>query len=156
MTGSIDAFLSAWTTAERAGDTEKLATLLTDDFFGVGPLGFVLLRPAWLDRHRQGLTYEAFGLDEIQVRLHGGVAIVTARNITRGTFHGTPIPEAVRATLVIGTESRTQRLAAIHMSFIAGTTGSPLIPAAVNPAESTSQLERGSGKDHATEDGEGR
>ena len=99
----------------------------------MGPLGFVLPRPAWLGRHRQGLTYEAFELDEIQVHLHGGATLVTARNHTRGTYRGQPLPEAVRATLVIATVADSRRLAAIHMSFIAGTAGAPPLPAPSNP-----------------------
>jgi hypothetical protein len=59
-TGPMDSFLSEWTSAERAGDAGKLEDLLIDDFFGVGPLGFVLPKEAWLARHRQGLTYETF------------------------------------------------------------------------------------------------
>ena len=86
MSEHIHAFLSQWTAAESASDAETLATLLTDDFCGVGPLGFVLSRPAWLDRHRQGLAYEQFTLNEIQIRLHGDVAVVTARNEARGTW----------------------------------------------------------------------
>jgi hypothetical protein len=61
----IDSFIAQWTRAECAGDTAALAVLLTDDFTGVGPLGFVLPKAAWLARHQQGaLSYEAFGLDE--------------------------------------------------------------------------------------------
>ncbi|HKB31479.1 MAG TPA: nuclear transport factor 2 family protein [Streptosporangiaceae bacterium] len=133
MTEPIDSFLSAWTSAERAGDTETLDTLLTDDFYGVGPLGFILPRPAWLARHRGGLAYESFDLDEVQTRRHGEVAIVTARNNTRGTYQGHPIPEAVRATLVIAGDTGSTRLAAIHMSFIAGTRGAPPLPGAAGP-----------------------
>jgi ketosteroid isomerase-like protein len=126
MIEPIDSFLSEWTSAERAGDTETLETLLASDFYGVGPLGFILPRAAWLARHRQGdLAYETFDLDEIQTHLHGEVALVTARNNTRGTYQGHPIPEAVRATLVIADDTGIQRLAAIHMSFIAGTPGAP-------------------------------
>jgi ketosteroid isomerase-like protein len=135
MTEHLEAFLSEWTDAERTGDVDKLATILTEDFYGVGPLGFILPRPAWLGRHRQGLAYEAFGLDELQVQHYGGVGLVTARNNTRGTYRGQPLPEALRTTLVITTDSRTVQLAAIHMSFIAGTEGSPPLPAAANPTE---------------------
>jgi len=135
MTEHLEAFLSEWTTAERTGDVEKLETILTEDFYGVGPVGFVLPRPAWLGRHRQGLAYEAFGLDELQVHHYGGVGLVTARNYTRGTYHGQPLPEALRATLVIPTDSGTMRLAAIHMSFIAGTQGSPPLPMAASTSE---------------------
>ncbi len=133
MSEHIHAFLSKWTTAERAGDAERLATLLTHDFAGVGPLGFVLPRPAWLDRYRQGLAYEQFSLEEIQIRLYDEVAVITARNNAGGTYQDQPLPEALRATLVIASNSEAVRLAAVHMSFIAGTKGSPPMP---RPADS--------------------
>jgi ketosteroid isomerase-like protein len=128
MPEHIRAFLSAWATAERAGDTETLKVLLTDDFSGTGPFGFVLPRPAWLERHRQGLTYDEFRLDEIQTRLYGDVAVVTARNEARGSYQGQRVPEALRATLVIASNSEAVRLAAVHMSFIVGSHGSPPLP----------------------------
>jgi ketosteroid isomerase-like protein len=132
MSEHLHAFLSHWTKSELAGDTETLATLLTDEFSAVGPLGFILPRPAWLDRHRQGLAYEEFGLEEIQIHLYGDVAVVTARNTARGTYQRQPLPEALRATLVIASNSEAMRLAAIHLSFIAGTKGAPGWPGATN------------------------
>jgi ketosteroid isomerase-like protein len=75
---TIDAFLDTWIAAERDADVDKLDTLLTDDFVGVGPLGFALPEPAWLARHQAGdLTYEAFDIDERQTRVHGDAALVT-------------------------------------------------------------------------------
>jgi hypothetical protein len=136
MPEHIHAFLSEWTTAERTGDVEMLATLLTDDFSGVGPLGFVLPRPAWLDRHRQGLTYEQFGLEEIDIRLYGEVAVVGARANARGAHQGRPLPESLRVTLVIASRWEAVRLATVHMSFIAGTQGSPPMPAPIDSAQS--------------------
>jgi ketosteroid isomerase-like protein len=147
MTKQIDTFISEWTAAELAGDAEKLSDLLTEDFSGVGPLGFVLPRPAWLARHGQGLAYEAFDLDEIQVHHYGDVALVAARNNTRGTFWGQPVPEALRVTLVIPADSGTRRLAAIHMSFIAGTPGAPPMPAGANPPDRHAGPRQGDGDD---------
>ncbi len=135
MSEQIHAFLSEWTAAERAGDAETLATLLTDDFSGVGPLGFVLPRPAWVDRHRHGLAYEQFSLEEIQIRLYGDVAVVTARNNASGTYQRQPLPEALRTTLVIASQSDAVQLATLHMSFIAGAQGSPPIPTPTDSAE---------------------
>ena len=136
MPETINAFLSEWTTAEQAGDSAMLGNLLCEDFQGVGPLGFVLPRPAWLGRHHQGLAYEHFSLEKTQVRGYGGVAVVTARINALGTYQGQPLPEALRATLVIASDSETLRLAAIHMSFIAGTQGSPPVPVPTGTAES--------------------
>jgi ketosteroid isomerase-like protein len=135
MTGQIDAFLSEWTMAEQAGDTTILDRQLTADFYGVGPLGFILPRAAWLARHGQGdLAYAAFSLEEQQSRVLGPVAVVTARNNTRGTYRGRPIPEAARATLVLTRDTGGWKLAVIHMSFIAGTQGAPPLP---GPASQT-------------------
>jgi ketosteroid isomerase-like protein len=137
MSDLIHAFLSKWTTAELAGDAETLATLLTDDFCGVAPLGFVLPRPAWLGRHLQGLAYEEFSLEEIQIRLYGDVAVVTARNDARGSYQGQPLPEALRVTLVLASNSQALRLATVHMSFITGTQGSPPMPGPTDSTESS-------------------
>jgi ketosteroid isomerase-like protein len=116
---AIESFLSGWATAERDGDTATLQTLLTSNFTAVGPLGFILSKQAWLARHRQGgLTYDSFGLAEAQTRVLGDAAVVTARNTTSGAYQGHPLPGAVRATLVLVSDSGNWRLAAIHMSFM--------------------------------------
>ncbi len=127
---TIDTFLTDWAAAEAGGDAAALDTLLTDDFTAAGPLGFVLPKQAWLARHRPGggLSYDSFTLAEVQTRLLGDVAVVTARNDQPGSFQGHPIPEAVRATLVLTREADRWRLAAIHLSFIAGTAGAPPVP----------------------------
>jgi ketosteroid isomerase-like protein len=88
----------------------------------------MLPKADWLARHHQGLSYESFGLDEANVRTHGDSAIVTARTTQHGTAFGHPIPEAVRATYVLVRQGEHWRLASAHMSFIAGTPGSPPIP----------------------------
>jgi ketosteroid isomerase-like protein len=134
MTDTIDAFLTEWAAAELTGDTETLDMLLTDDFVGIGPLGFILAKPQWLDRHRNGLAYDAFDLDETQTRHYGEVAIVTARHSQRGSAFGHPIPEAVRATHVLTRDTQHWRLAVVQMSFIAGTPGAPPPPVPVASA----------------------
>ncbi len=128
---NIETTLADWAAAERDGDLTALDTLLTDDFTAVGPLGFVLPKQAWLARHRPGggLSYESFTLTDVQTRRLGGdVAVVTARNDQPGSFQGNPIPEAVRVTLVLARQDGGGRLAASHLSFIAGTAGAPPVP----------------------------
>ena len=131
MTDSIQTFLDQWSTAEHTGDTEWLQALLAGDFAGIGPLGFTLPKQAWLARHRSGdLRYHSFALAEVQTRVHGPAAVVTARANTPGAYQGHPIPEATRATLVLAHQAGGWKLAAIHLSFIAGTPGAPPIPGA--------------------------
>jgi hypothetical protein len=60
-----------WAAAEVRGDVSALATMLADDFVGVGPLGFTLTREQWLDRHRSGdLVYEEITWEDVDIRVH--------------------------------------------------------------------------------------
>jgi ketosteroid isomerase-like protein len=125
----IIAFLTEWSHAELQGDVAWIKSSLTDDFTGIGPLGFMLSKQDWVGRHAPGqLTYETFELDDVQVREFGGAAAVTAHQIAKGAFMGNPVPEHLRATLVLGDQSGAWKLTTIHMSFMAGTPGAPAIP----------------------------
>jgi len=65
----------------------RLETLLTGDFAGIGPLGFTLPRQAWLGRHHsRDLRYDSFALADVQARVYGQAAVITARNNTRGSY----------------------------------------------------------------------
>jgi ketosteroid isomerase-like protein len=131
---TIGWFLDEWAGAEGTGDVGRLDDLLTADFFGVGPLGFVLPKTAWLGRYQSGaLTYQSFRLDEVQTRLHGEAAIVTARQTSPGHYQGQPTPEISRVTLVAVRDAARWQLAGAHNSFMAGTPGSPPLPVAADP-----------------------
>jgi ketosteroid isomerase-like protein len=135
MRQTIDQFLGGWTSAERRGDISRLDTLLSDDFVGVGPLGFVLPKQAWLGRFGGGLAYDRFELEEVQPHDYGEAAVVTTRQTGSGTFGDARLPfESVRATLTLIRHDDCWRLAAAHMSFIAGTPGAPPLPAAARAA----------------------
>jgi ketosteroid isomerase-like protein len=122
----LDTFLATWADAERTGDVATTDRLLTDDFIGIGPVGFQLTKPAWLQRLANGeLHYDELTLDEVATREYGNCAVTTARWNAHGTARGRPIPAATRVTLVSVDSSGERRLAGIHFSFIAGTPGSP-------------------------------
>lgn len=71
-----------WTAAELRGDRAFIEKSLADDFIGIGPLGFLLNKQQWLERHQSdGLKYETLNLDEVQVRAYSGVAILTGRHV---------------------------------------------------------------------------
>jgi ketosteroid isomerase-like protein len=127
----IGAVLDAWTAAEVAGDSAALDRLLADDFAGIGPLGFMLPKQAWLGRFTpSGLNCTAFSFDAGQVRHYGDAAIVTGQQHQAGTYQGNRLPfGVVRAALVLLCESDRWRIAGIHLSFIAGTPGAPSAPA---------------------------
>jgi ketosteroid isomerase-like protein len=137
MDDAIRSFLKQWAAAERAGDATALSELLTEDFTGIGPVGFVLPKAAWIGRHGQGLHYDAFEVDEVQVRTYGDVAVAVARDTQRGSAFGHPVPEDLRTTHVLVRHADSWRLASLHMSYIAGTPGAPPVPGA--PATEASE-----------------
>jgi ketosteroid isomerase-like protein len=128
-TDQINKFLEEWMQAELAGDSAAIGERLSGDFLGVGPLGFMLPREAWLQRFDHGLHYDEFDLAEAQVRQYGDTAVVVGRQTQSGSFGGNPLPfSVVRTTLLLERTSGSWRLAGAHMSFIAGTPGAPPVP----------------------------
>jgi len=91
-----------WSNAELHSDTAVLEKGLSDDFIGIGPLGFMLTKQEWLARHEAGdLKYESFNLDEVKVRVYNiDAAILTARQKQQATYRGNSIPGQFRITLV--------------------------------------------------------
>lgn len=126
--GQVKAFLDQWVQAELTGDSAALQRQVTDDFVGVGPLGFMLSRQDWLDRFTRGLHIEEFSLTETQVRRYGETAVVIGRVDQAGNHAGQPVPGAARTTLVLVNTADGWRLAGVHYSFIAGAPGSPPLP----------------------------
>jgi ketosteroid isomerase-like protein len=122
----LTTFLTTWADAECAGDAATTDRLLTDDFIGIGPVGFQLPKQAWLYRQTGGgLRYDALSLDEVTTREYGDCAITTARWNARGTAQGHPLPETTRATLVTVKDGGEWRLATIHFSYLADPAGGP-------------------------------
>ena len=109
-----------WAAAELRGDAAFLEDVLTDDFVGVGPLGFMLTKEQWMGRFAGGLSYESFAIDEVDVRLYGGAAVVTARQKQAGGFQGNDVGGDFRATLVFVERGGRWLLAGWHASPIAG------------------------------------
>lgn len=114
------AVLEEWAGAELAGDASALDQLLATDFVGVGPLGFLLTKGEWLERHASGdLKYDAFAWDEPQVRLYGEAAVVIGRQTASATYLGRPVPAGpLRTTHVLIRQGGHWRLVGIHMSPI--------------------------------------
>ena len=109
----------AWATAELRGDTAFIETRLSDDFIGIGPLGFMLTKQEWLARHRSGdLKYESFNLDEIKVRVYNDTAILTGRQVQHAAYRGNPMPGQFRTTLVFVQQQGQWRLASLQLSTI--------------------------------------
>jgi deazaflavin-dependent oxidoreductase (nitroreductase family) len=134
MTTDIDQLLTTWADAERAGDATTLDEVLTDDFVGIGPVGFVLDKPAWLTRFEQGLRYEELELDEVSVRRHGDAALVVAHQHAVGSHAGNPTPPDTRFSFTVVAHDGGMRIAGAQYSFIGPPLGAPAVSAADTPS----------------------
>ncbi|MEV5981892.1 nuclear transport factor 2 family protein [Streptomyces sp. NPDC052114] len=106
-----------WRAAELAGDWAALGDLLTDDFIGVGPKGYLRTRDQWTARHRSGaVRTTAFAIGEAQVRHYGDTAVVLVAQTQRSTNNGDDASGAFRFTLVAVRAEDRWRLAGLHVS----------------------------------------
>ena len=109
-----------WAKAELDGDTRALADMLADDFMGVGPLGFLLDKKAWLGRYSPGaLVHDEFAWRDVEVRVFGAAAaIAIGTEEAAGNYAGHPVIGRCRATHVLIREGGTWILAGMHVSAI--------------------------------------
>ncbi len=123
---TVNDTLATWADSERLCDASTTNSLLTDDFLGIGPVGFQLQKDAWVQRLTDGqLDYEELSLDEVSIREYSGSAIAVARVNTRGSARGHPLP-TTRTTFHLVRINDEWRIAGIQHSFIAGAPGSPV------------------------------
>jgi ketosteroid isomerase-like protein/catechol 2,3-dioxygenase-like lactoylglutathione lyase family enzyme len=89
-----------WSAAEADDDVGVLDELLAEEFRGIGPLGFVLDKSAWLNRFAGGLHNVAVSFAELQVHAHGGSAIVVGVLDQQATFNDVDSSGRYRSSLV--------------------------------------------------------
>ncbi len=115
----IMSLADAWTAAELRGDTAFIEKTLADDFIGIGPLGFLLSKQQWLERIQSGeLKYETLNLDEAQVRVYDGAAILIGCHVQHSAYQGHSIRAQLRTTLVFVHQQGTWKLASLHYCSI--------------------------------------
>ncbi|MBE9375271.1 nuclear transport factor 2 family protein [Saccharopolyspora sp. HNM0983] len=114
--------LGRWAAAEAAGDTRALRDLLTRDFAGIGPYGFVLDRGQWLDRFDSGdLVNEEFAVHDTGVRHLGqDVALVTGLLDQHAAYRGQAHPGRYRFTAILVPDGGAWRLTHVQLSPVPG------------------------------------
>lgn len=116
----LEKFVREWAEAEQREDAAFLQESLTDDFVGIGPLGFMLSKEQWLGRYAGGLSYESFAIEDVEARFYGEVAVATGRQKQAGEFQGNDVTGEFRATLIFAEREGRWLLAGLHLSPIAG------------------------------------
>ena len=115
---SLNKLAQDWAAAELRGDTAFLERTLADDFVGIGPRGFMLIKDDWLQRIKSGdLKYESLNWDEAKVRLYDKAAIVTGRAMQKVNYQGNVMEARLRTTLVFVNQQGWQ-LAGLQFSPI--------------------------------------
>jgi hypothetical protein len=105
--------------AELAADTETLQELLTEDFLSIGPKGFLLTKPEWIDRHVH-FTYHALDTSDVDIRTYNSdTALVRNIQRNRATYQDTESEIAVRVSQTWVRQDGAWRLAGIQFSPLA-------------------------------------
>lgn len=113
----VSRLVDAWAAAEPQGDVAFLERVISDDFVGVGPLGFLLTKQEWLARHESGeLKYRVHTFGDVNVRIYDGAAIVIGRLTQEATYRGNPINAQLRTTLIFVHQDGQWRLAGLQFS----------------------------------------
>jgi ketosteroid isomerase-like protein len=110
---------NSWIDAEKSGDIQFLEDTLTDDFIGIGPLGFMLRKNEWIERHKSGdLKYESLDLKETSVRVYNDAAILIGRQEQKGAYKGNSINAQFRISLVFVKHIGRWKIAGLQLSTI--------------------------------------
>jgi len=108
-----------WRAAEVAGDTATLDQLTAPQFRFVGPLGFVLTKPQWLQRYEGGgLATTALEWREVDTQVVGDTAVSVGIHDQQAAFQGRPVDGTFRSTHVWQGGGDGWRLLSIQLSPI--------------------------------------
>lgn len=115
----LDQLHQRWVDAEQRGDAETLATLATDDFMLVGPVGFMLNKQQWTERYRTGgLVTKSLDWHDAQTRIYGDCAVVVGVHTQKATYQGNPVDGDFRSTHIAIRRDGRWLLAGIQLSPI--------------------------------------
>jgi hypothetical protein len=110
---------NSWIDAEKRGDILFLEDTLIDDFRGIGPLGFVLSKNEWIERHKSGdFKYESLNLKETNVRVYNDAAILIGLQEQKAAYKGNSINAQFRISLVFVKHNEKWKIAGIQLSAI--------------------------------------
>jgi hypothetical protein len=108
-----------WRVAEVAGDTATLDRLTAPEFRLVGPLGFVLTKPQWLQRYEGGgLVTTALEWSEVDTRVVGDTAVSVGVHEQKASYQGRPSDGTFRSTHVWHGRDEGWRLLSMQLSPI--------------------------------------
>ncbi len=111
---------TGWDRAIVENDPEAIGRYMADDWTIIGPDGSVGGRQNFLDLVKSGaLTHDVMESNEMQVRVYGDTAVVVARGISGGRFHGQAFHLIERVSSVFVQQGGEWKCVSTHLSLIA-------------------------------------
>lgn len=90
---------NGWAEATVKADVAALEKLYADEYLAIDPMGATFDKAQDIANVKSGnFKLASYKLDDIKVRVHGDVAIVTGRNTIKGSYMGKDISGAYRFT----------------------------------------------------------
>jgi ketosteroid isomerase-like protein len=109
-----------WGRAMVANDADAIGRFMSDDWTIVGPDGSICDKARFLDLVRSGtLTHDVMDAEDIQVRIYGDAAVLTAKGVSAGQYMGQSFREVERVTDVYVRQDGQWRCVHSHLSRIA-------------------------------------
>lgn len=97
----IEQLENQWRDAILASDTATVASMLADDYVGIGPNGTISTKAEDLAARSSGQqTYARLELEDRKIRIFGTTAVVTSKVKVQGTYGGMPLLGEYRYTRV--------------------------------------------------------
>jgi ketosteroid isomerase-like protein len=109
-----------WACAEVNSDVGALDVLLAEGFCGIGPLGYVLDKAAWLGRFAGGLNNAAVTFSDLHLRDYGDSVVVVGVLDQEATFKGGEASGRYRVSFVVVRASGRWQIASCHIGSLDG------------------------------------
>ena len=102
-------------------DAEAIGRYMADDWTIIGPDGSVGDKATFLGLVKAGtLTHDVMESEDLQVRVYGDTAVVTARGVSGGKYQGQAFREVERWSCVFLTQVGKWRCVLTHLSRLSG------------------------------------
>ena len=113
-----------WDRAMVENDAEAIRRYMAEDWMIIGSDGSVGDKPTFLQLVESGtLSHDEMASDDINVRVHGDTAVVTARGVSGGKYQGQAFREVERSSCVFVKQQGQWRCVLTHLSRLAPEAG---------------------------------
>lgn len=109
-----------WDRAMVTNDADTIGRFMADDWIIIGSDGKIADRAGFLALVKSGaLTHAVMTSDDLHVRVYGDTAVVTARGVSGGAYHGHAFREVERVSCVFVRQQGGWKCVLTHLSRIA-------------------------------------